>query len=302
MTAADAENSPLDEAAARLRAWEPETDDPETAGFAQFLAGRFEGLSGRLRPQDFLLLAELAITDLRRGVDGGNREAIDHPLARQDSKTYDRLYRQLPRLGDISVSAAFGQNVQNLMVEIGLIPAPEASEAPTLSGGEIITEPIRDIQTAHRLVVEDARDRILELDWQRRGVTPEQARMTFDGWFGMVLRNSPFEAAVSVMSEQHGQDRELIGEFLTEQRMALTDQVWLVLLMDEVPAEYATATRDMLYLKMVEVVATAAGLDREQILYSFVRDVDGPLIRAAARLEAFIHDHPELIRSPEAEL
>ena len=176
---------------------------------------------------------------------------------------------------------------------------PEATEAPMLGAGEIITEPIRDIQTAHRLIIEGARTQLLELDWRHYDVEPELVNETFDTWFGMVLRQSPLTTPVSVLSEQYGPDRELIGELLSHQRMALSGQRWFVLLMSEVPPEYATVTRDLLCLKMVECVAVNARLDRSEVILGFARETDGPLTRAAIRLQSVLDDHPELIKEDE---
>lgn len=284
--------------AARFRALEPEVTDPEMFQFAQFLADRIESRGGgEANQHSFLLLSSLAIYDLRRGVDGVTGEEVVHELAGRDPKTYDRLNGLIPRLGDVGVSSAFGQSLQNAMVELGLISAPEAADTPTLQSGEIIAEPITDIQTAHELIIEGARTSLLELDWASHGLTSEQVGTAFDQALAFVLRQSPFRAPINVLSARLGTDYGLITETLPHQKMALADQVWLTMLTPSIPGDYATATRDMVYLKSIEcVTAFFPHLDPEQLLFGFARDVDGPVMRAGTRLGEFVLTHPELTR------
>ena len=160
---------------------------------------------------------------------------------------------------------------------------------------EIITETITDIETAHRLIVEGACSQLQGLDWAPFGVTPEMVDDAFAAFYPLALRQSPLRPPINLAVEEHSEtDRELIAETPEDHKREI-EAGWL-LMQDEISPEYATATRDLLYLKLAEIIAGRAGVDPRQAVMHFASDLSGSYLRASLRLNDFIVEHPWLLR------
>jgi hypothetical protein len=285
------------EVAARLNALQAEDTDPRVVEFARFLAGRFQGADDvELYPQSFVNASILAIADLQRGLSPA-QEPIEGPLVKREKELYDQLHQSVPTLGRIGISADFGREVEDIMVQYGIIPAPEAAGHPTPDPTEIITEPIRDIETARTVIVDDARNRLVGLDWNSLGVSPEFVHDAFERFYLIALRRCEFVTPINALSEEYMIDRPIIADAPPSRKMDLSDGKWLYMAVEEIPGEYATAMRDHLFIIMVEAVAEWGRMNPEEVVYHFYgQDVDGPFPRAAGRLARFLDENPTLMK------
>jgi len=123
------------EAMNRLREFSPEPPDENLSAFARLLADRFDLPRERpLQPYNFFVVAALLLADLRRGVDGHTRTALDGPLVGQTEDFYDGFYNHLPLLASVAISEAFGDELKVMLVEYGVIPTPPMSTEPPATG------------------------------------------------------------------------------------------------------------------------------------------------------------------------
>lgn len=285
---------------AKFRALQPEVPPenlgPEAVALAQVLADKFErGADHRLSVNSFAFVATLAIGELKRGSDGSR--PIEGLLVGQDREGYRRLYEVVPVLGRVGVSGKFGDDVLEIMVDNGIIAAPEAAENPTLDAAEIITEPIRGIDTAFAAIIEDAQRRVLNVDWSVYGVTTDFINQQLGLYYRTVLIGSPFQMPIRVYTEGDA-DYEQVADVAPHQKRELSGGQWLAMPAPEIAPEYATAARDFVYVQMVEIVARLAGLDMERFVYRLLGDLNGLYRRASTRAALFMQANPHLVRDP----
>jgi hypothetical protein len=171
-----------------------------------------------------------------------------------------------------------------------------AYERERAQQGEVITEEIRDVDSAYSQIVLDAKNKVKELDWARLGITDEDIEIGALG-YGLALRNAPYHLPLTVLIDRPGHERGLMMNMLPDQKKHLAGDYWLGMLNEAIPAGYATFTRDHLFLKIPEMVIAAKGLDLHE---SADRIIEGgprsPLMRAAARLTAYMVCHPDVLR------
>lgn len=289
------------EFASALSSLEPDMLGEELGLFAQYLSGAMERRRDEspVAPGTLALIALLATIELQRG-SGDERQVIGDefgPLIGCNPETYERLLRQVPLLGGMCVSGAYGDSVLDLMVEQGLMPTQKESDQ-SLSSGEITEEPIRHIDTAYTQIVQGARRRLVGLDWNAYGIMPESVGNIFDNLFDQVLDQAPIDLPIKVLFEQLEVDGGALQHLLNVQKMQLSDDRWLVMTRPEIPADYATATQDYLLITFPQLVlASFSDRDPDTVLSGLTEDLRGPLARAATRFQYFIDAHPEVIRS-----
>ena len=166
---------------------------------------------------------------------------------------------------------------------------------PGNRSSEVITATIADIETAHRLIVQGACSQLRELDWEPFGVTAETVDDAFAAFYPLALRQSPLRLPINLAVEEHSDaDRELIAA-TPEDHKRVIEAGWL-LMEDEISPEYATATRDLLYLKLAEIIAGRAAVDPQRAVMHFASDPSGSYLRASLRLNEFIVEHSWLLR------
>jgi hypothetical protein len=282
------------EAVETLRSLQDESLAPHVNQFAHFLAGRL--CTETLLPSGFVMASALSIYDLQTGIDGFSGESIKNSLVGSSNTEYDKLQTCLPDLARAAFSKNFADAVLNHMVEINAIPAPEAIETPTLDEGEIITEAIDNIDDAYTKIVEDARQRVAELDWLRFGIPDTNIAADFDNTYLLTLRNAPYSLSLNLLIDNPQYEAGLLQELLPNQKKNIKGQYWLGLMSDIILPEAAMITRDHIFLKGIETVAVIHEADALEAVRFHARDVDGPVRRAAIRLHTLLDENPEQLR------
>lgn len=170
------------------------------------------------------------------------------------------------------------------------------------SAGELITEPITTMDQAFEQIVVDARNRVVDLDWQQVGISTEDAATLFDGTYAFVLRQAPYEVALTCFKDTE-QDVESIPRHY---RKPSAESYWLAMTRTAIDPEFATFTRDHLLIKIPEVIAVlrAGQLPPYAVLTQVSGDMtqfEGPISRAAARMVSYLDAHPEIARPDESQ-
>jgi hypothetical protein len=283
-------------AAQKLYAFEDETINPNVVEFAHFLAGRIK--SDALVPIDFVMASHLAITDVERGQDGFTGQALEGQLIGLDSSQYAEMTVNIPKLAGVAVSDEFAGDVLTVMIGTGMLKPP-VSETET-PGDEIITEVITDIDTARRLIIDDAKRRVLELDWEHFGVDKTEVAEGFDGFGLLALRQAPYGLPINVLLDRPEHERGLLMEMMGTQKRQVEGDFWLALTQDPIDPGYATLARDHLLLKTPETLASLVTKGRvgarEAIEYFGSQDDTSTLERAAIRIATFLSENPQILK------
>lgn len=283
------------EVAARLHGYQ-EYDDPRVAFLAQFLAFRIgEGLLREgATPHTFFVFSTLALGDLRNGFDSSKKEPItgDHPLIGLSQTEYEQLIRRVPDIARVGFSEDFAQSVQG---EIERLSTETADESP-LAEGEIIAEPITTIGDALHAIVGNAQMHLLDLDWEGTGVSLEWVKEWYGPGYCMLLREAPFTTPINLLMSKVHEEQKLLEACAPHQKRELVEGYWLAMMQPQIPPDYAMATRDFIVLQMIDLIAVQAGLNAARVYERFTADTNGPAMRAAKRLRAFMAANPQLIK------
>ncbi|HSX29698.1 MAG TPA: hypothetical protein VLE73_04015 [Candidatus Saccharimonadales bacterium] len=293
--------APVPPAIEYLRHYAPDDErDPDIAHLAHYMAGILELTSDApVSPRNFtVMVAFLALEDLRRGRNGFTRENIsDHPLVGREPEVYTKLSEAVPLLAEGAFSPEFGLGVRMLMADMGLLPKPEASEMKTLDPTEIIAEPITDIITARRELVDGAKQRVAALDWPGLGVYPDiltdENERAYLAACAVLLRQAPFRPALNVLTDSIETDRPIIAALPERQRQQIGPGAWLAMMNATITPGDAMAVRDFLYLKTAELIATWHDIPVDRATTYFARDTHGPYVRAGMRLAASAREKPK---------
>jgi len=286
----------MPEAGQRLLAFEDESLNPNVVEFAHFLAGRIN--SDAIEPIGFVMASHLAIADLERGEDGFSGEPLEGQLIGLDSNEYGEMTVNVPKLAGVAVSDEFAGEVLGVMIETGMLKPP-ISETDTPEG-EVIQQEITDIDTAQKLILDDAKRRVLELDWEHFGVNEDEVAEAFDGFSLLALRNAPYHLPINVLLDRPGHERGLLMEMPDTQKKQVGGDYWVALTSSPIYPEHATLARDHLVLKTPEALAsllTHGGVSaREAIEYFGSQDDTDTLMRAGIRIATFLGDNPQILK------
>jgi len=287
---------PSDEAADKLREYQSELADPQVAEFAHLVADR---IHSSLEPTGFILASELLIYDLKKGVSGFTGEPIESSLVGLSATDFENIRRSLPMLAKASFSEEFASEVEHEMLKVGLITPPESVDGQDLTENEIITEDIETIDVAYEKIVADARDRLADLDWQVLGISTEDVYQNYNADYPLILRNAPFILPLNILVDKPEREAGRLLETPEAQKKNIGGDYWLAMMLSKIPAAMATVTRDHLFLKGIDAVASSKGLDPETTLTQVGgqdKDGRGPVTRAATRVYHFMKDHPEMLK------
>ncbi|MEI9913934.1 MAG: hypothetical protein WDN66_02940 [Candidatus Saccharibacteria bacterium] len=280
------------EAIEKLRGFQDEAT--ELTEFAHFLSGR---LNPSLVPEGFVMSSILSIYDLQNGVDGFSGEPIENGLVGLSQGGYDRLQASVPYLARIAFPENFADSVMRQMTDMGIIPAPDAAEVSTLDTSEIITEPIDNIDDAYTKIVEDAKQRVIDLEWSSLGLSDSEVGKGFDAVYGICLRNAPFSLPINLMVNDPDHEAGLIPELMPEHKKQLDGKYWLGQMMDVIPPEMAMFARDHIFLMSIDTIALLYKMEPMQTFKVFhSRDIDGPATRAAIRMSTFLEQNPDVVK------
>ncbi|MDO8657446.1 MAG: hypothetical protein Q7K55_01800 [Candidatus Levybacteria bacterium] len=137
---------------------------------------------------------------------------------------------------------------------------------------EIIGGSIRNIQEADRLIIEDAKKRVLALDWKHFGnleVTPE---VIFGLACDLSLRNSGMNFPLNVLRVSTPDERSIVDSLPLTHKEILHGPFFRVMLQDEISPEMATFIRDYLYIKAPDVIAAANKLPIQEVIDHFMKN------------------------------
>ncbi len=278
------------EAAEKLREFHDDSLDPKVNQYARYLAER---LNPELVPQGFVMAGALANYDLKEGVNGFTGEPIQNDLVGLPSLEYNKLLVALPDIASRVLPEDFAAEVEEIAKDL-LGDAYEIAAQENESDREVISTEITTAEDAERLIIDDAFDRLVALDWQRFGVSTEDVRKGFDMTYPLTLRQAPFQAPITLLVDTKEQERGLLMELLPHQKTHYIGDYWLGLATDKIPPELATLTRDHLFLKEIEGVASTNGLEPREVAVAFSSTPS--MKRAAQRMISFMQEHPELFR------
>lgn len=280
----------------RLIAFEDESLNPNVVEFAHFLAGRIK--SDALKLIGFVMASHLAIADLERGQDGFTGEPLEGQLIGLDSNEYSEMTVNVPKLAGVAVSDEFAGEVLTVMIETGMLkpPIPE-TETPE---GEVIQEEITDIDTARKLIIDDAKRRVLELDWEHFGVSEDEVAEAFDGFSLMALRQAPYHLPINVLLDRPGHERGLLMEMPDTQKKQVGGDFWVALTSNPIDPVHATLARDHLLLKtpeaLVSLLTHGDVTAKQAIEYFGSQDDTETLMRAGIRIATFLGDNPQILK------
>ena len=289
-------NAGMPEAAQRLYAFEDDTMNPNIVELAHFLAGRIK--SDSIKPDGFIIASRLAIADVERGQNGFTGQPLEGQLIGLDRNEYSEMIVNVPKLAGIAVSDEFAGEVLTAMIKAGTLK-PSTSETETPEG-EVIQEVITDIDTARKLILDDAKKRVLELDWEHFGVRDIEVAEAFDILGLLTLKQAPYHLPINSLDDRLDHERDLLMEMPDAQKKQVPGDFWLAITSSPIEPEYATLARDHLLLKTPEALAsllTDRRVSAEQaIKYFSSQDDTGTLERAAVRLTTFISENPQILK------
>jgi hypothetical protein len=285
----------LSEAGQRLRAFEDQAANPLIVGFAHFLGDR---VMGNESPGNFVMEAHLAVLDLQRGQDGYKSEPLEGDLVGLDQDAYDEMTISFPLLAGIGYSDEFSGDVTAFMITRGMLAA-DSSEDSATPEGEVITEEIRDINTAQRLIIDDAKSRVVALDWEHFGITKDEAADSFDTIALIVLRNAPYNFDINVLVDRPEYESAMLSELLDIQKKQVVDDFWLAM-SEVIDPQAAMFARDHLFLKVPEAMPFPGKENmsgRDVATYLGGRDMAAHK-RAALRMVTYMRENPQILKQP----
>lgn len=123
-------------------------------------------------------------------------------------------------------------------------------------------EPVRvDIRTvaeAKQIIIDRARSVVLGVHWAKYGIRDHaKVAATFDVFFGVVLRNAPYQIPVTLLDMVAPQDRDVYRRLPRTHVMPLppgNSQFYLALLKQKLTPSEAAFVRDYLIVKMPEAI------------------------------------------------
>jgi hypothetical protein len=248
-----------------------------------------------ITPAGFLLASTAMANDIIEGQDSLTGQPIETGLPQNDDSYYE-LLTSTAELASRIFPGEFALKVTQAMVERNLLPAPEAAHEQTLSKGEIITEPITDIYGVQEQILDDAKERVLALDWARFGELPDDIDSLLVIHGSVTLRNGPLDLPLNLFREEDVVEKEVIESTAFDKKFELPGGGYWVCMGERLLPHEAMMLRDHLFLKGVEMTADLMGLDPIDTTAQFATDINGPLSRAANRLKENILGHPELLR------
>lgn len=272
----------------------PEQFDPRITEFGVFIASR---LNEKIAPSGFVMVAVLSLYDLEKGLDGFSKEPINNNLVGLSPYEYIELSSTIAPLARIAFPEEFADDVAKIVVSTGLVPS-KASEQTTLDGGEVILEPINDIETAYQKIIVNAKKKVLELEWGSLEVAVTEAELdSIECLVALCLRNAPSTMPISLLVDDKQHESELLSELLPHQKKQLHNIYWLVMLSEKpIQPDEATMARDHVFLKAIELISVIKKIDPERTLNLLSKNANGPINRASLRLATILTDkYPEAL-------
>lgn len=147
---------------------------------------------------------------------------------------------------------------------------------------ELIKTPVRILREAEEKIIDDARKRVLDLPWDKHGVSRKDVELFFNMTYGLILRQARESVGVSlplnILDSSSPQERQILERLRGRNKRPLVDTYWLVLL-DRLSPEQATFIRDLLWTKAPDPIAIATQIDMETFAHDILPSLQKPLFR-----------------------
>lgn len=241
---------------------------------------------------DFIMAANLSLYDLQKGVNGFTGEPIRNDLVGRIPEVYALLESSIPSLARIAFPEEFADAVNEEWLKV--IGAVQAEKRETLKPAEkpidsdIIQNPIENIAQAKEQIIEDARRRILSLDWQHFGaVDLQEVAKLYDAFYPLILRNAGMNFQLNLLHAADLRERFKLDSLFDEYKNQMVDEYWLAMLSGDIQPEEATFIRDWLWMKVPEVIAGYKQFLQKRVVEYFMRN-DQSLERAVFRSGRYI--------------
>lgn len=264
------------EPASKLIRIEEFTTDPISPFIAEFgrLLGNRIATRKTIDPMGFIITASLLIYDLQKGVDGFTGEPMKNSLVGRTSDLYSTLYGNIPGFARVGFSEEFVSAVktewEQILEDSGDKHDPQLSERPV--DPDVIQIPIENIDQAKELILNEAKIRVLALDWQYFEITDlhEIDRLS-DTIIPLILRNAGMNFQLNLLNVNTPQERSLLDSLPDNRKSQLADNFWLVMLSEKIEPEEAIFIRDWLWMKQIEAIANLKELPNKRVRYHFAR-------------------------------
>lgn len=135
---------------------------------------------------------------------------------------------------------------------------------------------IGTIGDAEKYIIEDARNKVLALDWSFAGdrLDRDKINQYFDLSSHLILRQSGLNLPLNLLDSGKPEEAEILEDLSPLQKKQIVENYWLVMLKSEIWPEEATFIRDWLYLKAIDFVAGLGKLKEEELAQHFLADDD----------------------------
>jgi len=176
----------------------------------------------------------------------------------------------------------------------GPSPTAETSKIQADKGPDesIVSEEITDINQVKRLIVEDAKQRVLALDWQRFGIDSSEVADYYELVYPLILRQSEMNFAINMLDDKKPKEKAWLERTPFDHKTNIFDNYWLVLLKDSIEPEEATLISDWLYMKAPEPIARIKNLSPLEVIGHFMLE-DSEFREAGVRTLQYLNEHPE---------
>ncbi|MDB5163668.1 MAG: hypothetical protein JWS12_285 [Candidatus Saccharibacteria bacterium] len=281
-----------------LQTYENEELDSRLLEFTHYLGDRLGTMAGgtkHIEPDDVILIAVLALYDLQTGIDGRNEQPFQHPLVGLSQAEHDELLAQLPFIARLAFSDEFVERVRESMI-LHKVALPEASGRLTLEPGEVITEPIANLEQAKALIIEDARQHLLALDWAHYGIDAQQIAESFNHVYPLALRQADYLWPLNLLNANETGGNELLASLPEDHKQRYARNFWLVMTSDTISPELATVIRDYVFIKSAESMLGIYQQDHLAGLHYFGQEPNSYVNRAGTRIADYQTTHPEILK------
>jgi hypothetical protein len=153
---------------------------------------------------------------------------------------------------------------------------------------------IETVDDAERIILGDARQKILAFDWDHFSIEREEVEKLFKVFSRVVLCNSDINRGLYLLDDNNPKEYALLCSLAPHQKKedTPTGRYWLVLLKSKMTPEEATFIRDWLWVYTPELIALHKKLSQVEVMAHFVsQDSEGELFRAYGRIEAYMMKH-----------
>lgn len=210
-----------------------------------------------------------AINDIPNGVNWMTEEPIDEALRGRTPETYALFEASVPKLASIVFPKEFADAIEQEYERRREAARKRQASTPQekpVDPDAILTD-ITTIDEAIELIVEDARRRVLALDWPHFGLTDqEELGKIYDGFSRICLRDAPVKFPLTALLANNPGERALLDQITEDHKQPLSDIVWLAITADRIPPEEATFIRDWLWLSLPEAIIRLKELPQRSAL------------------------------------